>query len=149
MEASATTPSSSTADGVTVEVAARHIASLGSQAEVDAFVEGDDRKGVKDAAEARKAELAAAGNDSAPTATAGINPLSTEPPPEAKPGKPVEESGGGTAVVRVAYPADYFEHGIDGVPVITSAGVEVDRGKIAELLEVAENVGQRLEEVEE
>ena len=83
------------------------------------------------------------------TATAGIDPLSTDAPPEAKPGKPLEKGGQGKVVVRVAHPNDYFESGVKGVPTITSAGVEVDRSKVGALLEAAAGASISLEEVEE
>lgn len=142
MEASATTPSSSTADGVTVNDAVKHIASLGSVAEVDAFVEGDDRKTVTEAADRRKAAL------SEDEATRQLDEISdVDRPVEALPGKPLEAGGNGKALVRVRYPLDSFDSGIDGVPLITAQGVEVDRSKLDAILEAAKTAATPLEEV--
>lgn len=68
--------------------------------------------------------------------------------PESKPGKPLQEGGQGKALVRTRYPVDRFDHGVDGVPAITSAGVEVDRAKAGDLLSAATSAGTQLEEVE-
>lgn len=62
--------------------------------------------------------------------------------------KPLETGGSGKATVRTRYPVDRFEHNVKGVDPITSAGTEVDRSKVKDLLSAAEETGTELEEVE-
>jgi hypothetical protein len=69
-------------------------------------------------------------------------------PPQADPAKPAEaKSGSGTVTLRTAYPVDRFEHGVKGVEHITAEGVEVAKGKVKQLIDAAERVGVRLEEI--
>lgn len=128
---------------LTVAEAAGRIASLSTWPEVLAFVEGDERKGVVEAANRRGDDLAAPSPDD----EAGGARLASEPGPEARPGVPFSEGGSGKVTVRTRYPVDRFEHGVDGAPTITAQGVEVDRSKAAALLEAAATAGTELEEV--
>ena len=69
--------------------------------------------------------------------------------PEAHPGEPLEagRKGKGKAMVRTQHPVDRFEHAVDGVAPITSAGVEIDLGKVDDLLAAAASAGTTLEVV--
>lgn len=130
---------------LTVEEAANVIAALPTFESVLAFVGDDERKGVVEAANRR-------GEDLASTAVSGDadaqgTRLGSPPGPEAKPGKPLEQGGSGKAVVRTRYPVDLFQHGVAGVPPITSAGVEVERSKVGDLIEAAQSAATYLEEV--
>lgn len=129
---------------LTVAEAADVIAGLPTYEAVLAFVGDDERSGVLKAVDDRSAELAAP----SPELDAGATRLAASPGPEAKPGSPLEEGGSGKAIVRTRYPVDRFEHSVAGVPTITSKGVEVDRGKVADLLEAARSAGTELEEAE-
>lgn len=118
----------------TVAEAVDHIATLDSEAAVSAYVEGDDRQGVRKAADERIAEL------SQPGVVASDDPRSA-------PGSPLR-SGGGAKRVRTSFPIDRFEHGIEGVEAITATGVEVAAGHIDELLDRAADASIALEEVD-
>lgn len=124
-----------------VQEAAEKIAALPSVEAVRAYVADDERQGITAAAQARIAEISASDPGQ------GIR-LGQGSDVRAVPGKPLEAGGTGKKLVRTRYPLDRFEHGIDGVPVITAQGVEVDASKADELLELAAAHGARLEEVE-
>lgn len=64
------------------------------------------------------------------------------------PGKPFEK-GQGKATVRTRWPVDSFDSGVKGVPVITAAGVEVERSKAEALNQAAAENDIELEEVGE
>lgn len=120
------------------------LAEFGSADEVRAFVEGDTRKTVLAAADARVAELGGGENLAALEDSYVDRPA----PPEARQGKPLDESVAGKVIVRTRYPIDRFDSGLSGVPVITKAGVEVDGSHVAALLEAAASADTELEEVE-
>jgi hypothetical protein len=62
--------------------------------------------------------------------------------------KPAEAGGSGKKTIRVAYPHSEFNHSVKGAPSpITAQGVEVDAGKVKQLIEAAATVDTRLEEV--
>lgn len=124
-----------------VSDASERIGALSDGVAIEAFASGDDRKGVRDAVEARLAELGT-------TQTTGALRLSAADDSRSSPGKPLEAGGQGKATVRTRYPVDRFEHGIDGVPVITAYGVEVERGHVKKLLEAAAQNSIGLDEVE-
>jgi hypothetical protein len=121
-------------DGTVAQAVAR-IAELDSADAVLAYVQGDDRQGVRQAADGRLSALAGSGE----IATAD---------PRAVPGQPLQAGGSGAKRVRTRFPVDRFEHGIDGLPAITAAGVEVPAGKVEQLLELALEHQTPLEEVE-
>lgn len=67
------------------------------------------------------------------------------PGPQAQPGKPLQSGHKGKATVRTRHPVDALEHNVDGVPVITSEGVEVSPGKVDDLLVAARTADVELE----
>ena len=118
-----------------VSDAVAQIATLASVADVEAFIDGDDRQGVRKAAEERIAEL------SQPGVVGGGDSRS-------KPGSPLSREGG-DKLVRTRFPVDSFEHGITGLGPITAHGVKVPSAKLAELLEKAAASRVELEEVDD
>jgi hypothetical protein len=76
-----------------------------------------------------------------------------EPGPEALPGEPLtvgqkgKKGKDGKVIVRTQWPVDSFDSGIEGIPIITSAGVELDSSKADELLAAVASAGTTLEVV--
>ena len=64
---------------------------------------------------------------------------------EAQPGEPLTATQKTKATVRVRYPVDVLEHGVEGVPPVTSAGVEVPPAKVEALLAAASSAATELE----
>jgi hypothetical protein len=81
-------------------------------------------------------------------ADTGLTRLTAESDPRSQPGKPLADKGSGSVLVRTPWQIDRFEHGMKGVPPITSLGVEVDGKHRAKLNELAAQVGLQLEEVQ-
>jgi hypothetical protein len=80
-------------------------------------------------------------------ADTGVTRTDSAPGPEALPGEPLTTDQKGKATVRTRWPVDAFDSGVDGVPVITAAGIEVGPSKVDALLKAAASAGTQLEVV--
>jgi hypothetical protein len=62
--------------------------------------------------------------------------------------RPLQSGQKGKATVRVRYPVDRFESGVEGVDAITADGVEVGPSKVDDLLAAARSADVTLEVID-